>query len=113
MNGQRQDVYRDGMNTYQQLMPQIADRYNDFTGVCFEDSALRKKEKELIALGISLSHRDENCVRYHVGEALQKGATEAEVWDAVNVAIAMSGGMILSQSVYWVHDAVSAGAQRQ
>ncbi|MEW9668961.1 carboxymuconolactone decarboxylase family protein [Ammoniphilus sp. 3BR4] len=107
MSFQYEDDYKLGIQELHQIMPQVADRYNDFTGVCFEEGALSKQAKELIALGISLSHRDENCVRYHVGEALQKGASPEEVWETVNVAMAMSGGMIVSQSVHWVSETIS------
>ncbi|RXT08175.1 carboxymuconolactone decarboxylase family protein [Ammoniphilus sp. CFH 90114] len=104
---QQEDNYKLGIQELHHIMPDVVDRYNDFTGVCFEEGVVSKKNKELIALGISLSHRDENCVRYHVGEALHKGATDQEIWETVNVAMAMSGGMIVSQSVHWVSDTIS------
>lgn len=104
---QREDEYKSGIQELHQIMPQVVDRYNDFTGVCFDEGAISKKNKELIALGISLSHRDENCVRYHVSEALQKGVSQEEIWETVNVALAMSGGMIVSQSVHWVSEVIA------
>lgn len=110
---QYEDLYKQGIRDLNEVMPRVVESYNTFTGICFEGGVLDKKQKELIALGISLSHRDENCVRYHVCEAKQKGATEQEIWETVNVAVAMSGGMTISQSVHWVREAFTASVSTQ
>ncbi|MFM1654545.1 carboxymuconolactone decarboxylase family protein [Brevibacillus sp. B_LB10_24] len=102
------DNYKQEVSALQNVMPGIVDSYHALTGACFEAGELTPKQKHLVALGISLSHRDDNCVRYHVQEALHKGAAEKEIWETVGVAIAMSGGMIVSQSVHWINDVLSA-----
>ncbi|WP_240689084.1 carboxymuconolactone decarboxylase family protein [Ammoniphilus sp. YIM 78166] len=109
MSLQHEDEYKSGIQELHHIMPHVVDRYNEFTGACFEERAVSKGNKELIALGISLSHRDENCVRYHVTEALHKGVSAEEIWETVNVAMAMSGGMIVSQCVHWVSESLSQG----
>ncbi|MBP1934327.1 carboxymuconolactone decarboxylase family protein [Ammoniphilus resinae] len=108
-----EDDYKLGIQYLQKNIPDVVDAYHELTGLCFEEGQISKKHKELMALGISLSHRDENCVRYHVTEALHKGASEQEIWETVNVAIAMSGGMIVSQSAHWVKDTINGHQVKQ
>ncbi len=58
----------------------------------YRDGALRKKEKELIALGISVVKDCESCMQWHVEQASRAGASRAEVLEAVEVGIEMGGG---------------------
>lgn len=41
--------------------------------------------KELIAVGASVSANCQPCLQYHVGKALEKGADELEITEAVEV----------------------------
>ena len=113
MEQQITDDYKSGMQYLQKNIPNVIHAYNEFTGLCFQEGQMSKKHKELIALGISLSQRDEDCSRYHVAEALHKGASEQEIWETVNVAIALSGGMIVSQSAHWVEEAIRSSKMQQ
>ena len=54
--------------------------------------ALTVVEKELIALGIGLAVRCENCIYAHVKAALTAGATREQIIDAAGVAVMMQGG---------------------
>ena len=58
----------------------------------FSDGALPKSQKELIAVGISVATDCESCMQWHIEQAAASGATEAEVFEAVEVGIEMSGG---------------------
>lgn len=58
----------------------------------YKDGVLSKKQKELIAIGISVVINCESCMEWHIKQALDDGASEAEVLEAVDVAIEMSGG---------------------
>lgn len=58
----------------------------------FEEGAISKKNKELMALAISISTNCDECVAYHTNNALQAGATRKEIGEAIGVSIAMSGG---------------------
>jgi AhpD family alkylhydroperoxidase len=58
----------------------------------FSDGALKKKEKELIAIGISVRIDCESCMQWHVEQAAAAGATYDEVLEAVEVGIEMGGG---------------------
>lgn len=57
-----------------------------------KDSALDKKSKELIALGIAIAIRCEGCLSFHVRAVIKYGATRDEVLDVIGVAIEMGGG---------------------
>jgi len=56
------------------------------------DGHLPQKQKELIALGISISQKCLPCIEYHVSAALQQEATRAEVIETVALAVALCGG---------------------
>ncbi len=58
----------------------------------YKDGALTKKQKELIAIGISLVIDCESCMEWHIKQALDDGAMEEEIIEAIEVGIEMSGG---------------------
>lgn len=58
----------------------------------FSDGALTKKNKELIAIGISVRIDCESCMQWHIEQAAGAGATYEEVLEAVGVGIEMGGG---------------------
>ena len=58
----------------------------------FSDGALRKKEKEFIAIGISVQMNCESCMQWHIEQAAIAGATYDEIMEAVEVGIEMGGG---------------------
>jgi len=69
--------------------------YQSFVDVeknTYKDGELIKKQKELIALGISIVINCESCMEWHIKQALDDGATEDEILEAVEVGIEMSGG---------------------
>lgn len=58
----------------------------------YQDGALSKKAKELIAVGISVVINCESCMQWHIEQAYQDGATEEEILEAIEVGIEMGGG---------------------
>ena len=58
----------------------------------YKDGALSKKQKELIAIGISVVINCESCMEWHIKQALDQKATEDEILEAIEVGIEMSGG---------------------
>jgi AhpD family alkylhydroperoxidase len=58
----------------------------------FSDGVLKKKEKELIAIGISVRIDCESCMQWHIEQAAEAGAAYDEVLEAVEVGIEMGGG---------------------
>ncbi len=99
--------YKEGLGIFTQKMPDIARHYNAFTETCFEEGTLTRREKQLIALGISLNSQDEYCIIYHVKGCLDEGCSEEEILEAVGVTAAFGGGAAMSQAVTLVQEAVS------
>lgn len=62
--------------------------------------ALDSKTKELIALAISVNARCDDCISHHTYDALEAGATQEEIADALGVAVLMGGG---TSVVYATH----------
>ena len=58
----------------------------------YSDGALSKKQKELIAIGISVATDCESCMQWHIEQAASAGASESEVLEAVEVGMEMAGG---------------------
>ena len=74
------------------LIPGVYEGFNGLHSAAFADGALDRKTKELIALAIAISVRCDGCIASHARGAAVNGATEAEVAEAIGVAISMSGG---------------------
>jgi AhpD family alkylhydroperoxidase len=60
-----------------------------------QPGAVDTKTKELIALGIAVAVRCDGCIAFHVHDAIEAGATRAEILEAVGVAVLMGGGPAL------------------
>jgi AhpD family alkylhydroperoxidase len=58
----------------------------------YSDGALPKKQKELIAVGISVVKDCQSCMQWHIEQAAKSGASFEEVLEAIEVAIEMGGG---------------------
>jgi AhpD family alkylhydroperoxidase len=56
------------------------------------DGELTKKQKEFIAIGISVVINCESCMEWHIKQAIDDGATEGEIIEAIEVGIEMAGG---------------------
>ncbi|MGJ7922329.1 carboxymuconolactone decarboxylase family protein [Neobacillus sp. LXY-4] len=99
--------YKHGLGTFTQKMPEIARHFNEFTEACFKEGVLSQKEKQLIALGISVYSQDEYCIIYHTKGCLDQGASEEEILEALGVTAAVGGGAAMSQAVTLVQDCIS------
>jgi AhpD family alkylhydroperoxidase len=58
----------------------------------FNDGELSKRQKELIAIGISVVINCESCMEWHIKQALDDGAAEGEIIESIEVGIEMGGG---------------------
>ncbi|MCL6571770.1 MAG: carboxymuconolactone decarboxylase family protein [Bacillus sp. (in: Bacteria)] len=87
-------------------MPELVSAYNEFTETCFEEGEITKKNKQLIALGISVHSQDEYCIIYHTKGCLDHGCSEKEIFEAIGVAAAIGGGAAMSQGVTLVQDCI-------
>jgi AhpD family alkylhydroperoxidase len=64
----------------------------DMEKAAFADGCITKKNKELIAVGISVVVDCESCMEWHISQSAQSGASEREVLEAIEVGIEMGGG---------------------
>ncbi len=70
--------------------------WRQFSAVAHRNDALLRKDKELIAVAVSLAKRCERCIAYHVRSALSEGASAEEILEASFVAVMMEGGPALA-----------------
>jgi AhpD family alkylhydroperoxidase len=54
--------------------------------------ALDAKTKELIALGIGIAIRCDDCIAFHIKAAVERGATREEISETLGMAIYMGAG---------------------
>ncbi|BDH63768.1 DNA-binding protein [Lysinibacillus sp. PLM2] len=103
--------YKKGLGAFNEKMPEFVSQFNAFTEECFKDGALTKKQKHLIALGISIHAQDEYCVIYHTKGCLDHGCSEQEILDTIAVTAAFGGGASVSQGVTLVMDCLNEMGQ--
>ena len=66
--------------------------FRDLVQAAGTDGALSHKQKELIALAISIAIRCEGCIVFHTRAGVKLGVTRAEMLEMLAVAIEMGGG---------------------
>ena len=74
------------------LKSKVYEGFLAMEAAAFADGALPKKQKELIALGISVVKDCESCMQWHIEQAAKAGASFEELFDAIEVGIEMGGG---------------------
>jgi AhpD family alkylhydroperoxidase len=70
----------------------VYEAFLEMERAAFADGALPKKQKELIAVGISVATDCESCMQWHIEQTVAAGASEPEVLEAIEVGIEMAGG---------------------
>jgi len=61
----------------------------------YENGALPAKTKELLGLAASTVLRCNDCISYHVKEALEHGATREEITECLAVALVVGGSITI------------------
>ena len=77
--------------------PDVWSGFGQMHKAAVAEGALPAKVKELMALAIAVVKQCDGCIAYHAKAAALRGATAAEVADALGVALLMDGG---TASVY-------------
>jgi AhpD family alkylhydroperoxidase len=75
-----------------QAAPDMVKGFGGLSANVMKDGTLKKKEKELVALGIAVAQRCEPCINLHVQKSLEAGNSPAEILEAACVAVMMQGG---------------------
>tara|TARA_R100001143_G_C3361295_1_gene136472 strand:- start:38003 stop:38338 length:336 start_codon:yes stop_codon:yes gene_type:complete len=82
-----------------EFQKELADKFFDYYGTVFADSALSAKEKAIIALAVSHAVQCPYCIDAYTQESLEKGFSEEQMMEAVHVAAAIRGGASLVHGV--------------
>jgi alkylhydroperoxidase/carboxymuconolactone decarboxylase family protein len=81
------------------FQPELADEFFSWYGKVFEEGALTKREKALIALAVSHAVQCPYCIDAYTQDTLKMGVSEAQMMEAVHVAGAIKGGATLVHGV--------------
>jgi AhpD family alkylhydroperoxidase len=93
------DVSKDLAQKRRELAPEIYGAFRAFGQRVFADGALPSKTKELIAIAVAHVTQCPYCIRGHTELALNKGATEQEIMEAIWVAAEMRAGGAYAHSL--------------
>ena len=82
-----------------EFQKELADKFFDYYGTVFADSALTAREKSIIALAVSHAVQCPYCIDAYTEDSLEKGYSEEQMMEAVHVATAIRGGASLVHGV--------------
>lgn len=74
------------------LTPEITEAFKSFSRAVFKEGALPEKTKQLIAVAVAHVTQCPYCIHSHTKLALQKGASNQEIMEAIWVAAEMRAG---------------------
>jgi AhpD family alkylhydroperoxidase len=80
------------LRTLRSGTPDVMKAFSGMAQAALAPKALNTKSKELIALGIAVALRCDDCIAFHVKAALQQGASREEVLETLGMAIYMGAG---------------------
>ncbi len=86
---------QDWMETFGEKSPESMESFKSLMEAIEEEKVLSGKDKELIAVAISITQQCEWCIAFHVKNALEAGAKQEEIIEAAWVAVLMGGGPAL------------------
>jgi AhpD family alkylhydroperoxidase len=70
-------------------------RFFNLDEAAYRDGALPGKVKELLGLASSLVLRCNDCLDYHLIQCVKAGWSTAEIVDALNVGLVISGSIVV------------------
>lgn len=69
------------------------------------------KRKELIAIALAVYGHCTYCIAYHVKNAVEAGATKADIMEAASVAVELGGGIAITYLSYVMDACDQLGAK--
>jgi len=87
--------------------PDVMKAFSGLAQAALARKSLDCKTKELIALGIAVAIRCDDCIGFHVKAALDQGASREEVLETLGMAVYMGAG----PSVMYANHALEAFEQ--
>ena len=83
---------RTRMGAFAKTSPELFDGFSKVSKTASRGGAFSAAQKELIATAISVAKGCDDCILYHVDAARRHGAGEADLVEALEVAVEMGGG---------------------
>lgn len=83
------------MKSFKEKTPEQMEAFSNTLEAIEKEGVLSRKDKELIAVALSITQQCEWCISFHVNNALKANATEKEILEAAWVAVLMGGGPAL------------------
>ena len=74
------------------LAPKQIEAWRTFSRTVFKEGVLDEKTKQLIAVAVAHVTQCPYCIKAHVPQAMRKGASKAEIMEAIWVAAEMRAG---------------------
>jgi len=84
---------------------EFSDKFFEYYGAVFKDSALSEREKSIIALAVAHAIQCPYCIDAYTTDSLEKGYTEEQMMEAVHVSSAIRGGASLVHGVQMMNKA--------
>ena len=78
-----------------EFQEELGDKFFDYYNSVFEEGALTKREKCLIALAVAHTVQCPYCIDAYSSDSLKNGADEEQMMEAVHVAAAIRSGASL------------------
>ena len=107
------DVSKELANQRKALAPEILAAFRTFGQQVFADGALPSKTKQLIAIAVAHATQCPYCIRGHTELAVQKGATDEEIMEAIWVSAEMQAGAAYAHSLLAIDAMNKSRAKRQ
>jgi len=73
----------------------VTKRFFSLDHQTYQEGALTLRTKELIGLSASLVLRCDDCVKYHIGQAVAAGASEAEIVETLEISLVVGGSIVI------------------
>jgi AhpD family alkylhydroperoxidase len=73
----------------------VTKRFFALDGKAYDEGALSARTKELLGLVASAVLRCDDCVAYHIDRCCALGASDEELWEALDVALIVGGSIVI------------------
>ena len=70
-------------------------RFFNLDTKAYEPGALDAKTKELLGLASSMVLRCDDCIAYHIDQAVNAGASDEELFETFDIALIVGGSIVI------------------
>ncbi|MEB3294318.1 MAG: arsenosugar biosynthesis-associated peroxidase-like protein [Synechococcales bacterium] len=95
MNSYYKSEHLPNFGTIAEGNPELAEKFFAYYSAVFEEGALSKREKALIALAVAHAVQCPYCIDAYSQTSLQQGSDLEQMTEAVHIATAIRGGASL------------------